>query len=142
MEADRARFELTAGPIDAAHLTGALADSAAGACVTFEGRVRDHNDGRVVSSLEYEAYERMALREGAAVMVAALEQFPIISAVCVHRTGHLSIGDTAVWIGVLSAHRDEAFAACRYIIDEVKSRVPIWKSEHFAPEIVPRPETV
>lgn len=133
METVKARFELTAEPIDAARLTAALADSAAGACVTFEGRVRNHNDGRAVSSLEYEAYERMAIREGTAVMVAALEQFPIIGAVCVHRTGHLSIGDTAVWIGVISAHREEAFVACRYIIDEVKSRVPIWKSEHFAP---------
>ncbi len=133
MGPDSARFSLTAETIDTARLTAALADSAAGACVTFEGRVRNHNDGRSVVSLEYEAYERMAFREGAEVMAAAIERFPIVAAECVHRTGRLSIGDVAVWIGVISAHRDEAFLACRYIIDEVKSRVPIWKREHFAP---------
>ncbi|WP_455381870.1 molybdenum cofactor biosynthesis protein MoaE [Salinispira pacifica] len=131
MVQEKTRFELTSEAIDTAALSHLLADPAAGGLVTFEGRVRNHNEGRPVESLEYEAYERMALREGRAVMESALERFPVIAAACVHRTGHLSIGDVAVWVGVIAAHRGEAFEACRYIIDEVKSRVPIWKKEHF-----------
>ncbi|MEJ2603056.1 MAG: molybdenum cofactor biosynthesis protein MoaE [Gammaproteobacteria bacterium] len=119
-------------PIVPGELQTALAAPAAGACVGFEGRVRDHNEGRSVVRLEYEAYAPLAEREGARIIAEAAERWPIIEARCVHRTGVLEIGDCAVWVGVVSPHRDEAFAACRYIIDEVKVRLPIWKKEHYA----------
>lgn len=125
-------FRLTDKPIDAAALRAALENDAAGACVTFEGIVRNHNDGRSVLRLEYEAYPALANREGADILNEALARFDILGAACVHRTGALEIGGMAVWVGVVSAHRGEAFDACRYIIDTVKHRVPIWKREFYA----------
>jgi molybdopterin synthase catalytic subunit len=125
-------FRLTSEPIDAAALRAELENAAAGACVTFEGIVRDHNDGRAVLRLEYEAYSALADKEGAAIARAALGKFDILGAMCVHRTGPLEIGDMAVWVGVSAAHRGAAFDACRYVIDEVKKRVPIWKREFYA----------
>lgn len=131
MTNDLPAFRLTADPIDAAALTRRLADSAAGACVTFEGRVRDVNEGHAVLRLEYESYEVVALKEGTKVMEEAASAGDIIAAQCVHRVGRLEIGEIAVWVGVISGHRDEAFRACRFIIDEVKARVPIWKKEQY-----------
>ena len=81
--------------------------------------------------LEYEGYEPVAVVEGQKILAEAAEKFPYLHAHCVHRTGMLEIGDCAVWVGVASAHRDEAFKACRYIIDELKHRLPIWKKEHY-----------
>jgi len=124
-------FQLSAESIDTSLLSRTLADDAAGAFVSFEGRVRNNNEGQKVLSLEYEAYVDMAISEGASVIDEAARRFDLIGALCVHRTGSLSIGDVAVWIGVISGHREEAFAACRFIIDEVKLRVPIWKKEHY-----------
>ena len=92
-------------------LRESLTDNAAGGYVAFEGWIRDENEGQEVLRLEYEVYEPLAD--------------------CVHREGLLELGDCAVWVGVASAHRDEAFAACRYIIDEVKVRLPIWKKEYY-----------
>jgi len=109
-----------------------LSDQAAGAYATFEGWVRDHNDGRAVNKLDYEGYEALGIKEGERIVAAALDKFDIANACCVHRLGNLAIGDLAVWVGVSSAHRAEAFEACRFIIDEVKHRVPIWKKEHYA----------
>jgi molybdopterin synthase catalytic subunit len=126
------RFRLSSVPIDGAALRAALENSAAGACVMFEGVVRDHNDGRSVLRLEYEAYPALALREGEAILREAGERFNILGASCVHRAGALEIGGMAVWVGVVAAHRGEAFDACRYIIDTVKQRVPIWKREFYA----------
>lgn len=108
-----------------------LADCSAGAYASFEGWVRDHNDGRVVHQLDYEAYEVLGVKEGERIVAMAIEKFGITHACCVHRLGTLAIGDLAVWVGVSSPHRDEAFAACRFIIDEIKHRVPIWKKEHY-----------
>ena len=125
-------FELTETPIDPAALSRALAQSHAGACVTFEGWVRDHNDGRRVLRLDYQAYAPLAQNEGARILAEARERFAVLAARCVHRVGALAIGDAAVWVGVSAAHRDAAFAACRWVIDEVKRRVPIWKNEHYA----------
>jgi molybdopterin synthase catalytic subunit len=125
-------FRLTDKPIDAAALRTALENEAAGACVTFEGIVRNHNDGRSVLRLEYEAYPALANKEGDEIVRAALERFQILDATCVHRVGALEIGGMAVWVGVVSAHRGAAFDACRYIIDTVKQRVPIWKREFYA----------
>jgi molybdopterin synthase catalytic subunit len=108
-----------------------LEDPRCGGFVTFEGWVRNSNEGQEVLRLEYQAYERLALKEGKKILAEAAEQFPLEQAVCVHRVGELEIGDLAVWVAVSSVHRDEAFKACRYIIDEVKHRVPVWKKEHY-----------
>ena len=98
----------------------------------FEGLVRNHNEGHAASRhLEYEAFEPLAVKEGERIIAEAIAAFGVEHAACVHRVGDLAIGDMAVWVGVSARHRDEAFRACRYIIDEVKHRVPIWKKEHY-----------
>jgi molybdopterin synthase catalytic subunit len=125
-------FLLSAEPIDMTALAARLTSAQAGACVSFEGRVRDHNAGRSVQRLDYQAYPALAETEGSRVVSEAMQHFPIVDVCCMHRVGALQIGDLAVWVGVSAAHRDAAFAACRYIIDEVKKRVPIWKNEHYA----------
>jgi molybdopterin synthase catalytic subunit len=125
-------FRLDSVPIDAAALQRALRNPTAGACVTFEGWVRDHNDGRTVQSLDYEAFAPLAEREGERILAEVREKFPVVALGCVHRVGSLQIGDLAVWVGVVAAHRNAAFDACRYVIDEAKARLPIWKKEHYA----------
>jgi|SRR5579885_506217 len=125
-------FRLSALPLDADALRRELTHPQAGAFASFEGRVRDHNDGQAVVMLEYEAFAALAEKEGARVVAEAREKFPLLQALCVHRTGRLQAGELAVWIGVLAAHRAAAFDACRYIIDEAKTRVPVWKKEHYA----------
>ncbi len=127
-----ARFRLAEVPLDPGRLRDELLDARAGAFVSFEGRVRGRNEGRAVRSLEYEAYAKLAEKEGARILAEARQRHPIVSAAAVHRVGHLQIGELAVWVGVTAGHRDAAFAACRYIIDELKARVPIWKKEHYA----------
>jgi len=122
---------ITADRINPDELRNELVDAAAGAYVGFEGWIRNHNEGEQVLRLEYEVYEPLALAEGAKVIAEAVEKFPLLHAECVHRSGALDIGECAVWVGVTSAHRDEAFAACRFIIDQVKVRLPIWKKEHY-----------
>jgi len=126
------RFRLSDVPFDIAVSRAGLLDDRVGGYASFEGWVRDHNDGRAVTALHYEAYAALAEREGEAIVEEALGRFDILHAACVHRTGELGIGELAVWVGVSAAHRDAAFAACRWIIDEVKSRVPIWKQERYA----------
>ena len=125
------RFRLSDVPFEIAPLRARLLDNRVGGYASFEGWVRDHNDGRAVTGLHYEAYAALAEREGEAIVEEALGRFDILHAACVHRTGELGIGELAVWVGVAAAHRDAAFAACRWIIDEVKSRVPIWKQERY-----------
>ena len=124
-------FAISASPIEVAALMRGLADDRAGACVTFEGWVRDRNDGQAVNSLEYEAYVPLAESEGERILAEARERFALTGAIAVHRVGHLRIGELAVWVGVTAEHRGAAFDACRYIIDETKARVPIWKKEHY-----------
>jgi molybdopterin synthase catalytic subunit len=125
------RFALSAEPFDIAPLRARLLDARAGAYAGFEGWVRNVNEGRAVDALTYEAYAALAEAEGAKILAEALERFAIVDAACVHRVGRLALGDLAVWVGVSAGHRDAAFAACRWIIDEVKARVPIWKHEHY-----------
>ncbi|HEX6998810.1 MAG TPA: molybdenum cofactor biosynthesis protein MoaE [Gammaproteobacteria bacterium] len=125
-------FALSAAPLDPEALKRELEAAAAGACVSFEGWVRNHNEGEAVLALEYEAHEPIAVREGERIVAEACEKFAVIAAHCRHRVGRLAIGDCAVWVGVSAAHRGAAFDACRYIIDETKRRVPIWKKEHYA----------
>ena len=123
---------MTTSSIDPAALRAELFDPGAGAYCGFEGWIRNENEGKAVQRLEYEAYEPLAVSEGEMIIAEALEKFPHLHAHCVHRTGMLEIGECAVWVGVSAPHRDEAFHACRYIIDQVKVRLPIWKKEHYA----------
>lgn len=125
-------FQLADTSFDIATLRAQLLDDRVGGYASFEGWVRNHNDGRAVHGLRYEAYPALAESEGAKILEEARVRFDIIDALCVHRVGDLAIGELAVWVGVSAAHRDAAFAACRFIIDEVKSRVPIWKRERYA----------
>ena len=124
-------MRVTDSAIEPDKLRTELVNAAAGAYVGFEGWIRNQNEGQQVLRLEYEVYEPLAIKEGEKVIEEAKTKFPILHAQCVHRSGLLEIGEYAVWVGVTSAHRDEAFAACRYIIDQVKVRLPIWKKEHY-----------
>ena len=124
-------FGIVATPIDAQRLKAELENPGAGACVCFEGWVRNSNEGSAVVGLDYEAYEPMAVKEGEQVLAEARARFDLLDARCLHRIGRLELGDCAVWVGVTAAHRDAAFAACRFIIDEIKARLPIWKKEHY-----------
>lgn len=125
-------FRIQSTPIDGAELRLLLADPGAGACAIFEGWVRDHNEGRRVASLDYEAYAPLAQKEGDRILAEAAARYSLLKAVCVHRTGSLELGELAVWVGVAAGHRSAAFEACRYVIDEAKARLPLWKREHYA----------
>jgi molybdopterin synthase catalytic subunit len=125
-------FRLNSVAIDTAALRAELADPSCGGYACFEGWVRDHNDGQRVTRLAYEAFAPLAQREGERIIAEARAQFGLSGALCVHRVGTLELGEVAVWVGVAAPHRDEAFRGCRYIIDEVKHRLPIWKKEHYA----------
>ncbi len=124
-------IEISRAAIDPGVLRGRLSNPAAGAYCGFEGWVRNHNEGQQVVRLEYEVYEPLALTEGRRILAEANAKYPLLAAQCVHRSGELDIGECAVWVGVIAAHRDAAFAACRFIIDAVKHRLPIWKKEHY-----------
>jgi molybdopterin synthase catalytic subunit len=125
------RFHLLDSPIEPQRLRLALQQGAFGAYVAFEGWVRDHNEGRAVHRLEYEAFAALAQREGERIIDEAGGRFALGRALCAHRVGALAIGELAVWVGVSSTHRDAAFQACRFIIDEIKHRLPIWKKEYY-----------
>ena len=125
------RVSIAAQPVDTHTLRRQLQRPGCGGFCVFEGWVRETNEGREVSGLDYEAYNELAISEGERIIDEAVQRFSIADARCVHRIGSLAVGDTAVWIGVVSPHRDEAFRACRYIIDQVKMRLPIWKKEHY-----------
>jgi molybdopterin synthase catalytic subunit len=114
------RFELANTPFDPATMRAALLDDRVGGYASFEGWVRNHNDGRSVDGLAYEAYATLAESEGERILDEALAKFAILDARCVHRTGELAIGELAVWVVVADAHRDAAFYSIRFIIDEVK----------------------
>ena len=124
-------FRFSHDRIDTAELRSLLQDPACGGYASFEGWVRNLNEGRDVERLEYEAFEPLAIKEGERILAAAVERFGVQRVACVHRIGELSLGEIAVWVGVSSRHRHEAFLACRFIIDEVKHRLPIWKKEHY-----------
>lgn len=125
-------FRLQDHAIDTIALREQLHDPACGAFASFEGWVRNHNEGQAVRRLEYEAYAPLAISEGEQVIAEAMQRFEIRHAVCSHRVGVLAVGDLAVWVGVSAEHRGDAFKACRYIIDEIKQRLPVWKKEHYS----------
>ena len=124
-------FALTEKPIDAASYREQCQGHTAGGFVCFEGWVRNHNEGREVTHLAFDAAGDLAANEFARIEAEIREQFDIVEIICVHRTGEVPLGELAVWIGVAAAHRDAAFKACRYAIDELKQRLPIWKKEFY-----------
>ena len=125
-------FSLTDQPIDIVSLAEQLHDPAAGAEVTFDGRVRNRNDGHVVERLEYQAYPALALKMGRRILDEEARKHDIVAAVAIHRTGLLEIGESAVWVGVASSHRAAAFDAARAIMERLKYELPVWKREHYA----------
>lgn len=122
---------ITSEPIVLDAIYRHLESPRAGAVLVFTGNVRDHNEGRSVSELEYEAYEEMALKLMERIADEMRERWALEKIVMVHRTGRLAVGETAVAVGVSTGHRNEAFEACRYGIDRIKAEVPIWKKERF-----------
>ena len=122
---------ITREPLDAAALLREAGDSSDGAVLGFVGIVRDHNDGRAVGHLDYEAYEEMAERTLAAIVEEARARWEVGEIRVVHRIGRLEIGDASVVIAVSSPHRDASYQASRYVIEELKKRVPIWKREGY-----------
>jgi molybdopterin synthase catalytic subunit len=125
-----ARVDIRTAALSIDEAVRAVAHDGAGATVTFVGTVRDVNDGRAVSLLEYEAYATMARAEMARICSEVELAWPGTRAAAFHRTGALSVGDAAVVCAVSAPHRGDAFRACRKVIDEIKLRVPIWKREH------------
>lgn len=111
-----------------------IKDPSVGGIVYFQGVVRNHNEGKDVKSLEYDAYVPMANKVGQQIIDKAKEKFDIVDAICIHRIGHLAINDTAVWVITTGHHRKEAYEASQFIIDTVKANVPIWKKEHYVNE--------
>jgi len=124
-------FIISQDEIDFFSLNQQFKNPNAGAISSFQGVVRKNNLGKKVLRLEYQSYDRLAQKEGGNIINEALESFDIETAYCMHRTGVLEIGDIAVVVIVLAGHREDSFKACRYIIDEVKLRVPIWKKEIY-----------
>jgi molybdopterin synthase catalytic subunit len=125
-------FSLIEQAVDIGALSEALHDPAAGAEVTFDGRVRNHNDGHLVEGLEYQAYPALAVKVGQRILEEEAEKHGILRAIAVHRTGPLEIGDSAVWVGVASAHRGATFDAARAIMERLKYELPVWKKETYA----------
>jgi molybdopterin synthase catalytic subunit len=125
------RAWLVREPIDANALVREVAAPAHGAILLFLGVVREVNDGREVTGIEYSAYEAMAQRELETIASEATDRFGSPSVVIVHRLGELALEEASVGIAVAHAHRDEAYALSRWTIEELKRRVPIWKREHY-----------
>jgi molybdopterin synthase catalytic subunit len=119
-------------PIDSAALLAEVARPDSGATVLFLGTVRDHSEGKTgVTHLDYEVYTEQVERKIIEIVEEASEQWPLLAAVVEHRSGRVDLGEASVAVAVSSAHRDDAFAAARHIIDELKQRAPIWKKEFW-----------
>lgn len=118
-------------PIASAEVEALVAAPGAGAVVTFTGAVRDQTRGRRVVRLEYEAYVPMAEKVAAAIAAEAVARWPGARVAVLHRIGRLEIGEASVVIAVAAPHRGDAFDACRFVIDQLKRDVPIWKRELF-----------
>jgi molybdopterin synthase catalytic subunit len=122
-------IQLTRTPLDRDALLAAVSHPSVGGIVIFEGVVRDHARGKQVRYLEYEVYEEMAKSQIRAIIAEAQQRWGVERVAVAHRFGRMEIGETSVIIIVASPHRAEAFDACRYIIDTLKTTVPIWKKE-------------
>jgi molybdopterin synthase catalytic subunit len=125
------RFFLTAEPIDIFALAGEFHDPRAGAVVTFDGRVRDHNVGRRVTALAYSAYPAMAEKIGRAIVEEECLRHGAIAAAAAHRTGKLAIGEVVVLVVAAAAHREAAFATACAITERLKYELPVWKKEYY-----------
>jgi molybdopterin synthase catalytic subunit len=126
------RIALVDRPIDVAALIREASDESCGASSTFLGTVRDVNDGRPVTGIEYSAYRSMAEREMTAIAEEAAEQFGVTRLVVEHRLGTLTLEDVSIAVVAAHAHRSPVLDATRYVIEQLKQRVPIWKLEHYA----------
>lgn len=126
------RFKLVSEPIDIPLLAAELNDPAAGAVVTFDGRVRNHNAGQAVGHLEYQAYPALAIATGQRILEEEAVRHGLLGVQAAHRTGPLAIGEVAVWVGVESAHRGAAFDGARSIMERLKYELPVWKKETYA----------
>ena len=122
---------LTESPLDVSRLMAAVQGPERGGVATFVGVVRSDHQGRAVTRLDYSAYPEMAEAECGRIVAEAETRWPVRVALA-HRLGTLEVGEAAVAVAAAGSHRDEAFAACRHVIEELKRRVPIWKREHFA----------
>lgn len=123
-------FEVWERALELAPVIAAVSHPGAGAVDVFLGAVRDHNAGRAVTLLEYEAYETMAVQQMRRIASEIEAAMPGVRLAAVHRVGSLAVGELAVICAASAPHRDEAFTACRRLIDEIKARVPVWKREH------------
>jgi molybdopterin synthase catalytic subunit len=128
---EQADAALTREPIHSEKLIAEAKHGEDGAVVVFDGIVRNHSHGRATLHLDYEAYEEMALRQMKELCAEARRRFGVRQATMIHRLGRLAIGETSVLIVAASAHRAQAFEACRWLIDTLKQTVPIWKKETF-----------
>lgn len=126
------QFSLKKEAFDIVELSESLVDARAGARVTFDGRVRNHNQGSEVAFLEYQAYPALVEKVGRKILEEEAERYGLLRATAVHRTGTLEIGESAVWVGVASAHRAAAFDGARAIMERLKYELPIWKKETYA----------
>ena len=124
-------FRVTREPIDLQELVRSVTDPSAGAIATFIGTTRNNNEGRKVIALDYEAYPEMAEKELARIGADAKRKWKIERMAITHRIGPVQITEPSVIIAVSAAHRDDAFQACRFAIEEIKKTVPIWKKEMF-----------
>lgn len=125
-------FAISEGPINTAQLKQEISEPDSGALVEFSGTVRNQNHGRAVIALEYEGAPELAAAEFARIEAEAQAAFTVRRIYCVHRVGLMKPGDTAVWIGVTALHREAAFSACQFVINQLKQRLPIWKKEFYA----------
>jgi molybdopterin synthase catalytic subunit len=126
------RSGITTAPIDSGSLLREVSAPHNGATVLFEGVVREHNEGRAVTGIEYAAYRSMAERELKRIVQECCAQFETADLIAVHRIGRLDIGEASVVIAAAHPHRAQAYEASRYIIEQIKLRLPIWKREEYA----------
>jgi molybdopterin synthase catalytic subunit len=122
---------VTTDVISPGDVARALPSQADGACILFLGVVRNHNEGREVTGLEYEVYQGMAEKTLAAIAMEASHRWGTDRITVIHRVGDLQIGEVSTAVGVATPHRGDAFEASRYILEELKQRLPIWKREHY-----------
>ncbi len=127
----KSAYRIIADRIDTDALFREVGDAAAGGTTLFVGTTRNENEGRVVERLEYEAYETMAVDEMRRIGQDIAQRWQVVAVAMVHRVGVVPVGEASVAVAVSAAHREEAFAACRYGIDTLKATVPIWKKEYF-----------
>lgn len=123
--------DITFDPIEPAGVLARVGGPEDGASVLFLGVVRNRNEGRSVSGMEYEAYQAMARRQLAAIVSEAASRAGVLRVAAVHRLGELSVGQVSVAVAASSPHRAEAFDAARCVIEEIKKRLPVWKREHY-----------